>query len=87
MREVHLRILVVGAALAALVIYAVSLASAADVHGMNAKLAHYVHPTGKCGGAQELMITMYGNGDGHLGKPVACGGVSVEAAPVAGVPR
>lgn len=41
---------------------------------VNAKLKRYVHPTGKCGGSSEQMATMYGNGDGHLGKPVACGG-------------
>lgn len=52
-----------------------SLAHAADISGMNARLARYVHPTGKCGGASEQLATMYGNGDGHLGKPVSCGGV------------
>lgn len=42
---------------------------------VNAKLKRYVHPTGKCAGASEQMATMYGNGDGHLGKRVSCGGV------------
>lgn len=44
------------------------------VGGLNARLARYVHPTGKCSGASEQMATMYGNGDGHVGKPVSCGG-------------
>lgn len=42
---------------------------------INAKLARWVHPTGKCGGASEQLATMYGNGDGYLGRPVSCGGV------------
>lgn len=52
-----------------------SLANAADISGMNAKLKRYVHPTGLCAGADELMATMYGNGDNNVGQPVACGGV------------
>jgi len=41
----------------------------------NARLARFVKPTKKCGDVPEEMVTMYGNGDGHLGKPVSCGGV------------
>lgn len=42
---------------------------------INQQLARWVHPTGRCGGASEQMVTLYGNGDGHVGKRVACGGV------------
>lgn len=50
-------------------------AEAANIKLMNQKLARYVHPTHKCGGASEQLATVYGNGDGHLGKRVSCGGV------------
>lgn len=41
---------------------------------INAKLARWIHPTGKCGGAREVLATQYGNGDGTAGGPVACRG-------------
>ena len=69
MKEVHLRILVVGAALLALIIYGMTLASASDIAGMNSKLRRYVHPTGKCGGSHELLATYYWEG-----QALACGG-------------
>lgn len=75
MSQFHLRVFLVVVALAVIMLVGVMLTNAADVSGMNAKLKRYVHPTGKCAGADELMATMYGNDDGHLGKPVACGGV------------
>lgn len=53
----------------------VSAADAFPTQQVNAKLKRYVHPTGKCAGASEQLATMYGNGDGHVGKRVACGGV------------
>ena len=48
--------------------------SRAVVRMINAKLARYVHPTGKCAIGSERLATLYGNGDGNVGKPVACGG-------------
>ena len=60
-------------ALAAFLILSNAKASA-GVAEINAKLRRYVHPTGRCGGDSEQLATMYGNGDGYLGKPVSCGG-------------
>lgn len=50
------------------------------VSSINAKLARWVHPTGKC--ANEQLATMYGNDDGHLGKPLFCGGRLDSSTPV-----
>lgn len=50
-----------------------SHAGNSQVATINAKLARWVKPTGKC--ANEQLSTLYGNGDGHVGKRVACGGV------------
>lgn len=69
------RLLLVGIALLFLLaafLLTARKAPAADIALMNAKLSRYVHPTGKC--ANEQLATLYGNGDGHVGKPVACGG-------------
>lgn len=43
------------------------------VGSINAQLARWVHPTGRCGG-RELLATQYGRGDGTAGRPVACRG-------------
>lgn len=51
----------------------VTRSHAGEVATINTKLARLVHPTGKC--ANEQLSTLYGNGDGHVGKPIACGGV------------
>lgn len=47
---------------------------AMDIKLANYKLARYVRPTGKCAGAEQL-ATLYGNGDGLVGRRVSCGGV------------
>lgn len=41
---------------------------------INAQLARWVRPTGKCpAGYKEQLATQYGNGDGYLGKKAYCG--------------
>lgn len=54
-------------------IFALNPLHASQVSTINSKLARWVHPTHKC--ANEQLSTLYGNGDGHVGKPLACGGV------------
>ncbi len=61
------RILIVGLAVAALAVPA--KASNSLVASINAKLARWVHPTGRCGGASEQLATYYSSG-----SRVACGG-------------
>ena len=53
---------------------AASAESRAVVARINYQLRRYVHPTHQCAGMDERMATMYGNGDGNVGKPTACGG-------------
>jgi rare lipoprotein A (peptidoglycan hydrolase) len=70
-----LKLLLLSLALSLTISTAPSNAKSSLVTTINAKLAKWVHPTHKCAVGKEVMVTMYGNGDGFVGKPLACGGV------------